>query len=207
MTPMARPALTQEQLESTRECILDAAYALLLEKGPQALSMRAIASRAGMAPMSLYTYFAGQQAIVVALGKRETAKLRAYQSVLEQQAADGDIVAVMQRALALYPQAARVNPAAFRLAWVLPEAMPSMASEAHQRSQGNVEHLARLVQLGIDRGVFEEREPFLAAAAVLGMAIQPLVLFYSGRLADPVLRDRLIEEMQQAALRYLLKEK
>ncbi len=63
--------------------------------------------------------------------------------------------------------------------------------------------LERLIRLGVERGAFRVPDPALAAAAVAGMVTFPLILFHSGRIADPGLRDRLVAEMLDAAMGYL----
>ncbi len=64
-------------------------------------------------------------------------------------------------------------------------------------------HLARLIQLGIERDVLTNRDPDLAAATVLSIVNGPLILYHSGRLPDEALRDRMGEETLQAAMDYL----
>lgn len=57
----------EKRQEQTRERILDAARKLFAAKGVAGLSIRAIATRAGMPAMTLYTYFPGKMGIVRAL--------------------------------------------------------------------------------------------------------------------------------------------
>ena len=68
-------------------------------------------------------------------------------------------------------------------------------------------HLARLIRLGAKREMFPAPDPALAPAAVVGMVTFPLVLFHSGRIADPGVRDRLVAEMLDAAMGYLSAER
>ena len=49
--------------ERTRQAIMEAAYALFLDKGYAATSMRQIADRAGLALGGIYNHFAGKEAI------------------------------------------------------------------------------------------------------------------------------------------------
>jgi hypothetical protein len=51
--------------------------------------------------------------------------------------------------------------------------------------------------------VFVKREPFLAASTVLAMVNIPYILFHSGKLVDPILRDRMVAEVLLAAMGYL----
>ncbi len=198
---MPRPPLSEEQLGAMRGRILDAAYAILLKDGPNGLTSRAIAEALGVAHMTLFTYFANQAAILEALAEREMAKIGAQQESFERQASDGDVAHVMRDALAFYPRFAAENPALFQLAWTMSQTGHGEA--ARGRTQRHVLHLSRLVQIGIARSVFQDRDPTLAAAAVFGMITFPLVMFYSGRISSPLMRDAVVGEMLDAALLYL----
>ena len=203
---MPRPKKSEMQRKAMRARILDAAYALLQELGPQGLSSRAIADRLGMAHMALFTYFQNQSAILQALSERELATIQASQVVLEERAKREDIHQVMRAALAFYSAFENENPNVYRLVWVMPADKREDPDQARLRLQSNVQHLARLIQQGIERGVFEYRDSFLAAEVVFGMVNTPLIFFHNGQITSPELRDRLVEEMLVAALHYLKRE-
>ena len=186
-----------------RERVLDTAYAILQESGPESLTVREIAERLDVAHMSLYTYFDSHAAIVRALRERELAKWRARQSAFDQQVQTEAIPQVVSDVLEAYITFARENPHLYRLAWVLPELGGESGEENHQRMQATVGHLARLLKLGMDAGAFRPREPYLAACTVLGMINMPFILFHSGKLVDPVSRDQMVEEVRTAAMLYL----
>jgi AcrR family transcriptional regulator len=186
-----------------RERILDAAYDILLKDGPQALSSRAIAHALGIAHMTLFTYFENQGALLDALAARVEAPILAQQESLERRAGHEDILQVMRAALAVYPRFAAANPALFQLAWLGPRLEGGSMERARARAQTYVAHLARLVRLGVARGVVFDREPSLAAATVLGMVTFPLIAFATGRIDSPALRDAMVDEMLDAALLYL----
>ena len=202
---MPRPRQTEEQIQAMRTRILDATYKLLIEKGPQSLSSRAIADELGIAHMTLYTYFKNQADILAELSDREMAKVQKYQADFERRAFDGqeDIIGVMRDALEFYPNFDRDNPQLFHLAWILPLQGVENTEQARKRSMVHVEHLARLISAGIERGVFHQRQSFLAAAVVFGMVNFPLVTFRTGRIANPQLRDMLVAEVLDAAIIYL----
>jgi AcrR family transcriptional regulator len=202
---MPRPKKTPTQLEATREQILDTALAILQEQGPEAITSRAIAERMGMAHMSLFTYFKNQAAILAALREREMFKWRAQQDGIEQRAQTEEISKVVQKMLNLYIDFARENPNLYRLAWVMPDVGFESLEENRQRMQATVGQLAGLLKLGMERGEFKPRDPFLAAASVLGMVNTPSILFHTGKLADPLLRDRMVDEVLVAAMTYLKK--
>ncbi|HXX32310.1 MAG TPA: TetR/AcrR family transcriptional regulator [Myxococcaceae bacterium] len=63
--------------ESARRAILDAARALVLSRGHEKLSLRAVARRAGYSPASLYEYFDGKDQILRTLAAEASARLGA----------------------------------------------------------------------------------------------------------------------------------
>ena len=155
--------------------------------------------------MSLYTYFENQVAILRALRQREMSRWRAQQESVEQHVQIEEISQIMEKQLKVYIDFARENPNLYRLAWVLPEVGGESLEENRQRMHATVEHLARLLKLGMERGTFEPREPLLAASSVLGMINMPYILFHSRKLVDLVLRDHMVEEVLSAAITYLKK--
>ena len=203
---MPRPKKTPAQLESTREQILDTALAILQESGPEAITSRAIAERMGIAHMSLYTYFENQAAILRALSKREMAKWQEQQQVFDQRAETEDIIRVVEDLLKFFISFARENPNLYRMAWVMPEVGGETPAENRQRMQATVGQLSALLQKGMESGAFVFRNPFLAAGTVLAMVNTPYILFHSGKMVDPTLRDQMVEEVLSAAMGYLKKK-
>ncbi len=203
---MPRPPYSEAQREAMRSRILDAAWALLQTHGPKGLSTRGIASVVGVSAMALYTYFPNRGAILQALAERETASFRARQRALEVQVAQGaDPATAVRQSLELFIELEHDHPDLFHLAWVAPEAAPdgNGMERARSRQQQHIAHLATLIRAGMQSAAFRVRDPFLAAAAVLGMVTFPMILFHNGRITDPALRDRLLTEMVPAAMCYL----
>src|SRR5262245_5045258 len=62
-----RPALTQEALESTRARLVEIATDFFVRGGVEALSLRALATAAGISRSTPYGYFESKQAIVDAV--------------------------------------------------------------------------------------------------------------------------------------------
>jgi AcrR family transcriptional regulator len=203
---MSRPKKTTAQLESTREKILDTALSILQEAGPEAVTSRAIAEKLGVAHMSLFTYFENHAAILRALREREMSKWQAQQQGFEQRATSENIVQVVEDILRHYVDFARENPNLYRLAWVMPETGMESPEENRQRMQSTIGHLAGLLQLGMDSGSFELREPFLTASTALAMMNAPFILFHSGKLVNLTLRDRMADEVFSAVTLYLKKK-
>lgn len=59
----------ERQKQEQRRELVRAAHALVREEGYDALTIRKLATRAGYAPMSVYSYFADKHAILVALAE------------------------------------------------------------------------------------------------------------------------------------------
>lgn len=76
----ARSGLSRRERrrERTRGEILAAGRELLLEVGPEALSLRQVARRADFSPASLYTYFESRDEMVAALFAESFERLDAY---------------------------------------------------------------------------------------------------------------------------------
>ena len=150
--------------------------------------------------------FENHAAILHALRERELSRWRTQQQGFERRATSENIVQVVEEALRHYIDFARENPNLYRLAWVMPEVSGESPEESRQRMQATIGHLAGLLQVGMESGAFENREPFLAASVVLGMVNMPHILFHSGKLVDPVLRDRMVDEVLSAVSGYLAKK-
>lgn len=200
---MSRPRKSEEEVEATRERILDATVELLREHGPEGLSIRAIAEQVGMSHMSLYTYFENRDALISALRERQRERMAARHAEIMGQAESGDVCQVMRRALAGYGHMADRWPRIYRFLWVEPVTPSGCLPHQGERIESHLMHLAKLIELGIARGTFVDREPQLAAAVVFSLVNGPLILHYSGRLPDPATKDAVFEEALDAAMKYL----
>ncbi len=204
---MPRPKQTEEEREAMRERILDAAHELLMEQGPEALSTRAIADRLGVSHMVLYTYFENHDALSAALRARLREEREATRAEALRRAETGDVAAVMRESLARYTTAAKEHPALYTFLWVQPISPGGAWQEQpHRPYQGNIRYLTQLAQIGMERGVFVERDPLLAAGVAFATVHAPLLFYYSGRLTDESLRDRLSTEALDLAMRYLMED-
>jgi AcrR family transcriptional regulator len=76
--PGAGPGRRERRRRSTREEILALARELLLEVGPEYLTLREVARRAEYSPAALYTYFANREEIIASLMEESFRRLEAY---------------------------------------------------------------------------------------------------------------------------------
>lgn len=85
---MARPTLTQEQVRTRRDEILDVAEDLFENQGLEAVSFRRIAARHGCSPAATYRYFPNKEHVLLGLRIRAANALR--DSLSEAAAAESE---------------------------------------------------------------------------------------------------------------------
>jgi AcrR family transcriptional regulator len=202
---MPRPRKTEPQRIEMRQHILDAAHTLLLEKGLQGVSLRRIAACLGITHMALFTYFPSQAAILEALVERELERLQSRLEPFVEQARRQDAAAALREALAFFASFALHNPQLYRLLWLAP--LDVSESSTHPVDLGPFLYpLAQIIEAGVDGGAFETRNAFLAAGVAFGTVNAPLLLFYAGRLKSAALRDSLVADALEAAMRSLKRD-
>jgi len=155
--------------------------------------------------MTLYTYFENRDAIFYALRERQRGKKHQRRAAQLQEAQSGDPCVVMREVLASYARLAEEHPRLYQFLWVHTAAHATQHHQEH-RFACNLNHLAALIEIGVERGFFRQLDPDLAAATVFSFVNGPLILYHSGHLQD---RDRLraIEaEALATALTYLKKK-
>ena len=160
---MPRPKKTSEEIAEMRERILSAAMELLEEKGAAGLSIRKIGRRLGVSHMVLYTYFENRNAVVEALKERWLEHLRAKREEALQKALTGDALAVLRGELAHFVQFSHEHPRIYRLVWVHCGS-DELARDRSRHTEEHLTHLAHLVELCIERGQCQDRDPRTAAA-------------------------------------------
>ena len=153
---MPRPKKSKEEIEAMRERILDATVAILKEEGPGALSIRAIAERVGVSHMVLYTYFENRATLMAAMRQRQRSRMEARQSKMLQRAETGDVCEVVRDALVGYTRMAEKWPRVYQFLWIEPVTESDCLPDQSRRMEDHLNHLARLIELGIERGVFVE---------------------------------------------------
>ncbi len=165
---MARPKNSAEEVASIRESLLEAAQALFEGGGAEAMSFRAIASRAGCSHSKLYTYFDSKADLVDAL------RVRSYQlllNTLSAAAATGRDPIESLRALAVaYVQLGLERPRLYRLLYSAEGQLGEAESPLYE---------AKVAALGICRDAIAAA----ADAGLIDLAIDPLTaahVFWTG---------------------------
>ena len=128
--------------------IVDAAEHLLVTAGPDALTVRAIATLAGVAPMSVYNHLGGKNGVLDALLVRGFDGLSAAMADVGSDDAFEDLAEAGRR----YRRFAREHPSHYALMFErsVPDYTPSTA--AMQRAFATFQQLAALVQRAMDLG-------------------------------------------------------
>ncbi len=151
---MSRSASQERRQQKTRQAILDAALRIIVEQGPQELSMRSLAERIDYSPSGLYEYFDSKeqiiQAVCIAGHLRLTQTMRQVDETLP-------VVDYLVQIGAVYVDFAAANPELFQLMFSALSAAPDaeMLSES-----SSYPILLGAIQRGIADGTFQAREGF-----------------------------------------------
>ena len=130
--------------------LLDAASALLAEEGPEALTVRRIAARAGCSTMLVYSRLGGKAGVVEALFIEGFERLT---SVMQTVRTTGDPLADLRRCARAYRKFALDNPTYYAV--MFEGAVPDFVwtPEAAAIAAGTLGVLAAKVQRAIDAGL------------------------------------------------------
>lgn len=172
-------------VDDLRTSLLAAAGDLLAEGGPEALTVRGIASAAGVSTMGVYSRFGGKEGVVDALlGDGFTALLEAMRSHPPTHDTYLDLVTCSQA----YRQFALDNPTRYEVmfATALPGYEPSAESLAC--AAGSFAEVCATVQRALDAGVVAGFEAHEVAASVWATCHGLVSLELVGKL-PPVLAD------------------
>ena len=146
----------KERHQITKQAILKVARALVLEKGPDQLSLREVARRVGHSPAGLYEYFSSKDEIVSALAAESYDRLFAYLSRVPVGLAPAERVGEIGLA---YVDFARQNPEHFMLSFTrLRSGRTSFQQPLREDSPYAV--VLRAVQASVDAGEFNAIEGY-----------------------------------------------
>jgi AcrR family transcriptional regulator len=149
---------------ATRAEILSAARELLLEVGPEAISLRQVARRADFSPGALYTYFSSRDEIIASLFKESFERLDSY--LRRVPVALSPERRVIELGLA-YMDFARDNPMDLRciLAGTSTELPPSSGRAV---GLGAAELIGQTFREGVERGVLSSASGLSAPEMAYG---------------------------------------
>src|SRR5215216_2531592 len=162
---MTEPTLRTRatRTDDTRAALLAAAHDLLATEGPSALTVRRIATTAGMSTMNVYSRFGGKDGVLDELfidGFRRLAE--AMDTARNTDDPDGDL----RRCGELYRRFARQHPTYYSLMFdrVVPDFEPSAA--AQEVAIGTLVKLQQRVERAMAAGALREGDSFAIATAL-----------------------------------------
>lgn len=149
----------ERRSERTRQTILQAALALVIEKGLSKLSLREIARRADYSPAGLYEYFANKDAIVEALVCDAGERFFNHLNYVPKTLPEDEYLVELGMA---YIQFAHLNPDHFMLMFTHYQALPVVnLSEFAPSGDSNAYGLLMDgVQRSLDSGLFQARSGY-----------------------------------------------
>jgi AcrR family transcriptional regulator len=149
--------------DPTRTALLDAAHQVLADEGPAALTVRRIATGAGLSTMNVYSRFGGKDGVVDELFADGFRRLTAS---MHDVAATDDPMDDLRRCGEAYRQFARDNRTYYSIMFQapIPDFEPSDASKAI--AAGALTVLGDRLERAMDSGDIARADPFVTAASV-----------------------------------------
>ena|SRR5439155_3793204 len=186
--PPTRPRMTAAQ---RREQLLDVTKAIVGEQGFHAVSIEAVARRAGITRPIVYGHFQDLGRLLEAMLERESSRaLGQLAAILPTDVTSGDPRDALLAALAGYLEAVRADPVTWRLVLMPPEGAPEALRERINHGRDAIiAILAEVVRPGLAPG---RGSPDPALTARLVSAV-----------ADEAARITLTDPEQYPALRIL----
>lgn len=181
--------------EQRRE-LLEAAESLLAEKGPDALSLRPIAERAGVSTQMIYTLFGGKPELLRALHRYGYAKLADYLEDIPETDAPREELAALGRA---YRRFALDHPALYRVMTGPPRTDHDRARAAEDRETRSFQILEDCIRRCIRDGHYAaDADPREAADVHWSMVHGAVGLEVAGFYDDPEVADARFERALRA---------
>ena len=198
---MPRPKKTEQEIKAMRSRILDAALTLLQQEGLEGVSIRKIAGCIGVSHMVLYSYFENRAAIIGSLRERGFEQMETFCAESLRRAETGDALVQVRESLGQFIEISHEHPMLYQLAW-----RRATSWQVDSQSVTKIlEHLSRLIHMGIERGQCIERDPALAAVMVFGIVNGTLMLHHSVSALGQIGQTQLETELIEAAITYLTK--
>ncbi|GAA1002570.1 AcrR family transcriptional regulator [Acrocarpospora pleiomorpha] len=161
-TPASRHRTASEQVGAA---LLDAAQAVLDREGLAAVSVRAVAIEAGVAPMGVYNRFQNKDGLLVALAVRAFDALHAAVDVEHSGEAPGDPLQRLRQSCRAYRTFALRHPEQYHLMF---SGVSSLASPSPAAKHGTavLQVLVDTIDSATRQGILHAAEPVEAAQMV-----------------------------------------
>lgn len=150
---MAKKPKTDEEIAAFRDRVCEVATQLFIERGPQNVTMRQIASTLGVSPMTPYRYFQDKDEILATVRAEAFHRFSANLEQAVQQAPDARAKA---RAVGdAYVAFAKTYPAAYQLIFSFTQPDEERYPELRQANLRAQETMVAYVREMIDAGLLE----------------------------------------------------
>lgn len=162
--PTSRPAPRGgARVDDTRQALLAAAHDLLATEGPAALTVRRIATAAGVSTMNVYSRFGGKDGV---LDELFIDGFRRMTDEMVNAPTTDDALADLQACGEAYRAFARRNPTYYSLMFdrTVPDFVPS--ERAVEAALGSHARVVARVERAMAAGVIERGDPFEVASAL-----------------------------------------
>lgn len=193
-------ALSPAQVEDFRERLCEAAEHLFAEHGPEAVTMRQLATELGVSPMTPYRYFKDKDDILAAVRASGFNRFAdAMEGAFEK---ESDPVERSKAVGGAYTRFALEHPHAYRLMFDLSQPneadYPELVAAAARGRNMQVRHAEGMVEAGLIKG-----DPEMIAHMLWASLHGGLVLQMVGKLSPDIDPSALRRETFQAILRGL----
>jgi AcrR family transcriptional regulator len=195
--------LSASDIEDFRDKLCDAALEIFAEKGIDGLTMREVASRLGVSPMTPYRYFKDKEAILAAVRARAFTQ---FAEAMEKAQRKGTTAVDRSNAAGeAYIRFALKHRQAYGLMFDVPQAddageYPALAQAAARAHATMSHHIKEL----IDAGIFEgdpELIGYVFWAAIHGLVTLELSGKFTKRYGFRKVRDETFRALVQGFLR------
>lgn len=170
--------LTKMEVEGFRDRLCDAASGLFESRGREGFTMRDLAARLGVSPMTPYRYFKDKDAILAAIRARAFNRFAA--ALEDAWARPGDAPSRASAAGEAYIRFALDDPTAYKLMFDLSQddsKYPALAKAAERAQQTLTRHIKPLVEQGLLAG-----DPDLIGHVFWTVLHGALMLKFAGKL-------------------------
>lgn len=165
-------ANTEQRKQQVHAAILKAGKALVSEQGFRALSINAVAERAGIAAGTLYRYFESKTALCVAIFQHATE--REIQQTLAAAQTGRTTTERLRNALTTFAERALQNPA-LAYALIAEPVEPELDQARLDYRAAWADAFATLIREGVRKGEFYRQPEYLSAAAMVGAMAEALI--------------------------------
>ena len=200
------PGAPLKDLESMRaearnqqgEALLDAAERLLVDSGPEAVSMRRVAELVGASSQVVITHFSNKQGLADALLRRGFDRLR---QTLGAVAVTGDALEDLAGCLRAYRAFAVANPALYRVMFGQAVATQPLSEQSAVVARDAFQTLADRVRRSVEEGALSGHDPRATAEVLWAAAHGVVSLETTGFLSRPPRGDATFEALLVTLIR------